>query len=77
MACTFPSHVQSLLDEGILRYWEEVNLEEAQLDDGDRCVLKRVNQAISHLISIDPILRVKIPSLWSVPNLRNSSTMVR
>jgi hypothetical protein len=57
MACTSPSHVQSLVNEGILDYW-------------DRAVRKRkfkseVEESIAHLTSIDSSLSEMIERMKS------------
>jgi hypothetical protein len=63
MACTSPSHVRSLVNEGILGYWEAIHqtlLETTSHSEGEGGVDVRVAEAISHLTSIDKELSSKI-----------------
>jgi Leucine-rich repeat (LRR) protein len=60
LACTSPSHVRRLVDEGILGYWEGVKRSgegkgggDAEGEGGESEVGIRVTEAISHLTSID------------------------
>jgi hypothetical protein len=59
LACTSPSHVRRLVDEGILGYWEGVKRSgegkgggDAEGEGGESEVGIRVTEAISHLTSI-------------------------
>jgi hypothetical protein len=68
MACTSPSHVRSLVDEGILRYWETVLqklllLKSTSGAGGEEGV--GVLESITYLTSIDEGLSsmIQIPSL--------------
>jgi hypothetical protein len=61
MACTSPSHVQSLVGEGILGYWERVLLQKTNEGTGDIGV--GVLEAISHLTAIDKELGSKLASM--------------
>jgi hypothetical protein len=56
MACTSPSHVRSLVNEGILGYWERVLMKGEGVQDTRVTVL----EAISHLTAIDKKLSFKI-----------------
>jgi hypothetical protein len=58
LACTSPSHVRSLVDEGILGYWDGVLLfGRSGSERGGACVLL-VREAIRHLTSIDKELNL-------------------
>jgi hypothetical protein len=65
LACTSPSHVRSLIDQGILSYWEQVLWRQIKrCDDFDlEGARGRILVAITHLTSIEFQLRSKIPSL--------------
>jgi hypothetical protein len=60
LACTSPSHVESLVEEGIFGYWERV------LQSGEGGVGReagsdlRIYEAITHLTSIDKELSSRI-----------------
>jgi hypothetical protein len=55
MASTYPSHVRSLVEEGILGYWDKVLGSSGDEDDRHLDVL----ESISHLTSIDNRLRLR------------------
>jgi hypothetical protein len=54
LTCTSPSHVRSLVDEGILRYWEVLGSNREAPEAAGSL------EAISHLTWIDPELSSRI-----------------
>jgi hypothetical protein len=59
MASTTPSHVTSLIEEGILKYWERVLSKKNACVDS-KSVHDMVRKAISYLTSIDDQLHSKV-----------------
>jgi hypothetical protein len=55
MATTSPSHVASLVEEGILNYWDRFL---SSSGEGTGVDIRVMQQAISHLTSIDRQLRL-------------------
>jgi hypothetical protein len=51
LGCTSPSHVRSLIDQGILQYWERIIASKDE-ENGDVAVSLFLD-SLSHLISFD------------------------